>query len=120
MLRATGLLSLGLILASASGCDPCKDMMCGACPSAITLTVQGEPSGVPVTEVTIDGFAGDCYEYEDTTTCNIGSSPGTYELTVDASGYAPQDLSITVPPSDGGCCDCGYDWVNETVTLIPD
>ncbi|MFH2008483.1 MAG: hypothetical protein ABI333_17990 [bacterium] len=116
-------LKLALLALSASGlllgCDPCAGSMCGACPAAIMLDVVDGVTGDPVLDVVLTGVDGACDENPLNTTCHIGSSPGQYEITVDASGYETNTISITVGHGDGGCCDCGYVWVDESIEMMP-
>lgn len=98
-----------------AGCDPCANIQCGACAAAIFLHVNDATTGDPIPGVTVTGSLGGC---DDAIGCQIGSAAGTYQLTIEAPGYAPTDVTVEVPATEeDGCCSCGYEQISKTVTL---
>ena len=98
-----------------AGCDTCAGVQCGACGSPIFLHVNDAATGDPIPGVTVTGADGGC---DDTIGCQLGSSAKTYQLHVEAPGYAPADVTIEVPAvEETGCCGCGYDQVSKDITL---
>lgn len=99
-------------------CDPCAGYVSGACAPAITLTVSGSDGVAP--GATISGAAFSCGSARATTECTASGSltPGHYTLTISAPGYTSRTLEIDVPASaPGGCFNCGYTPVSDSVTL---
>ena len=99
---------------------------CGACAPPITLHVRSEDPTRAGGGVAVDGDSALCFMQADYSECLVWtpdptySEPGSYELTVTAPGHEPQTVSVNVPASSGGCCDCGYEPVMVDVTLVPE
>ncbi len=98
----------------------CEGVQCGPCAPAITLRVAGAP-GQPPPEVTLSGIGGNCgASVQSVTVCSTDvHAPGDYAFEVQAPGYQPAALRVTVPRvvRVGACCDCGYEPQVVDVTL---
>jgi len=105
-----------------SGCGLCGDVVCGGCPPALTLKVSDSAEGGPISELSITGATADCVPRTDLgyTLCQIQLDVGNYELDLQAPGYAPQTISVTINPDSGeSCCSCGYNAKTRDVALTP-
>lgn len=118
---ALAALALGL----APGCSPasgCDSLLCGACPTPISLVVTlATPGAGPVT-VTGPGDVGCSERAPGTFDCGSGTAaPGDYTLTVSAPGHASRTLSFTLSPAPAGCCTCAGTYA-DTIALgaVPD
>jgi len=100
----------------------CEGVQCGPCAPAITVRVAGAP-GLPPPEVTLAGIGGNCgASVQSVTVCSTDvHAPGDYAFEVQAPGYQPAALQVTVPRvvRVGACCDCGYEARVVDVTLEP-
>jgi hypothetical protein len=115
LLLPSVLLTLAALFPGAGCADECAGLLCGACWSAISLQVKDADTGEALADFMVTGADTTCRL---TTVCDIGTEPGTYQLHVEATGYAPADVTIEVPAvGEIGCCECGYDQVAKTITL---
>jgi len=114
-----GALALALVL---SGCGLCGDVVCGACPPALTLKISDAVQGGPVSELSISGVTADCVPRPDLgyTLCQVQLDVGTYELGLQAPGYTAQTISVTINADSGeSCCSCGYNAKTRDVAMAP-
>lgn len=104
----------------ALGCstEPCVHPPCPSFEAVeITVTSQGGGalSGLNVTSMgSPTGFC------DAGSTCHVFGGPGDYALRVSATGFAAQDVNVTVPGEAGGCNSCGrVDTQRVSVVLSP-
>jgi hypothetical protein len=101
----------GSLALAAGGCGLCGDVVCGACPPALTLKVSDAAAGGPITGLSVSGVAADCEPRADLgyTLCEAQVAPGTYEISLQATGYLAQTISMVINDDSGeSCCSCGY------------
>jgi len=105
-----------------SGCGLCGDVVCGACPPALTLNVSDAAKGGPVSGLTISGVTADCVPRVDLgyTLCQVQLDVGTYEIALQAPGYDAQTISVIINADSGeSCCSCGYNAKTRDVPMTP-
>lgn len=99
------LLALSLLAGCSCGSD-CDGVLCGACPSPVSLRVTlGSADDGPVA---VTGADVGCVESDPGTwVCNGGDvAVGDHTITVSAPGYVSRELSFTITPAPAGCCTC--------------
>jgi hypothetical protein len=115
-------LPCGALALAAAGCGLCGDVVCGACPPALTLNVSDATLGGPVNGLTISGLVADCSPRADLgyTLCEAQVGPGTYQITLQAAGYLAQTVSMVINDDSGdSCCSCGYNPKYRDVPMTP-
>ena len=118
-------LALGLSLGLATtlgGCGLCGDVVCGACPAALTLQIKDSVTGGPVPDVVVSGAQAYCDDSAgaDQTSCDVTLGAGPAELVLSAPGYDDQTISVTINADSGeSCCSCGYNQKVKGVVMTP-
>ena len=111
-----------LVALALAGCGLCGDVVCGGCPAALTLKVSDAAAGGPVAGLTITGVSADCAPRTDLgyTLCEIPVDPGSYQIELQAPGYATLTISETINADSGdSCCSCGYNPKYRDVGMTP-
>lgn len=114
-MRAAIVAALALALAGCACGEPCRGIVCGPCPEAVTIRVTLADGGGAAVVVT--GAAIPCTTSDEGAICTTGTlAPGTYSIAIQASGYTQSMRSFTIAPAGAGCCACAGSFEDD-VTL---
>lgn len=118
------MMSHGLAALAILACKDDGPCLAYPCPlfEAVTVTVSAAnstspPSGVAVVVSEVPGQTVPC---DAQAVCHVYGGPGKYDLTVNAPGFNPQQIQVTVAGEPAGCNSCGrLDRQQIAVTLSP-